>query len=109
MSSPTSRTLELLRSRGYTVAVVEKFNSFTKRRSDLYGFIDVLGVRDGETLAVQTTSGSNAAARITKITEECVEAFAAVRKAGWSVHVHGWRKVKRGGRLVWDCREVDVS
>lgn len=109
MNSPTQRSLALLREAGYRCAIVEKWIPQTKRRNDLFGFVDLLAIRDNETLAVQTTSGSNVASRITKITEDCADALADVRAAGWRIEVHGWRKVKRNGRLVWDARVVDIS
>lgn len=102
--SPTQRTLKHMRDQGYVSAVVEKFNHFVKRRQDLFGVIDVLCVGNGETVAVQTTSGSNVAARITKIAE--AEAVPELRKAGWRIVVHGWRKNSKG---KWILREVDCS
>jgi len=38
----TQLTLREMRKRGYTCEVVEHWNSFTQRRNDLFGFIDVL-------------------------------------------------------------------
>lgn len=101
--TPTQRTLAELRKRGYRCAVVEKWNGHIQRRQDLFGVIDVLAIREGETLAVQTTSGSNVAARVTKIAES--EATPDMRAAGWKIVVHGWAKRKAG----WTLREVDVS
>lgn len=103
MSTPTQRSLEAMRQRGYTVAVVERWNPFARIRQDLYGFIDILCLGEGEIVGVQSTSDSNVAARITKITEH--ENLAAVRKAGVRILVHGWKKV--GNR--WKLREVDIS
>ena len=106
MSNPTIRTVKLLRDRGYRVANVEKYNHITKRRTDLFGFIDVLAIREGETLAVQTTSYANVSSRIRKIeSDELADALADVRAAGWGLHVHGWHK--KNNR--WVCREVDIS
>lgn len=102
--SPTSRTLAKLRKEGWLCAVVEKRNPVTKTLNDLFGFIDVLAIREGETLAVQTTSGGNMASRIKKIADH--ENVEWVRKAGWAIHVHGWRKLANGR---WDCRVEDVS
>lgn len=101
--SPTERTLKALRRDGWLVAVVEKWNPHARRRFDLFGVIDVLAIRDGETLAVQTTSYSNVPARVRKIADH--ENTPAIREAGWRFIVHGWRK--KGNR--WVCREVDVS
>jgi hypothetical protein len=102
--SPTQRSLAYLRAQGYRVAVVERWNPFAKIRQDLFGIVDLLAVRDGETLAVQTTSGSNVAARVAKIAE--AEATPDIRKAGWRLIVHGWTK-NASGRYV--LREVDCS
>lgn len=102
--SPTQRTLAKLRKEGWTAAVVERRNHGAFVTHDLFGFIDVLAIRDGETLAVQTTSGSNVSSRVRKIAD--AEHLAAVRSAGWCIHVHGWRKNARGR---WECRVVDCS
>ena len=103
--SPTQRSVALLRGQGYHVAIVEHWNAHVQRRQDLFGFIDLIALRDGETLAVQTTTGPNVASRLTKIAEH--PNLPVVRAAGWSIHVHGWRKVGKPAR--WDCRIIDVS
>jgi hypothetical protein len=104
MSSPTSRSLEHLRKQGYLAQVVEKWIPQVKRRVDLFGFVDILAIRDDEVLGVQSTSGDNVASRVTKIAEHAN--VAAVRKAGIRIVVHGWRK-NAAGR--WTLREVDCS
>jgi hypothetical protein len=97
--TPTARSLALLRKRGYTAEVVERFNSFTKTRHDLFGCIDIIAVGFGHTLAVQTTSSSNSAARRTKIRAQ--PAYPLMLASGWQVWVHGWRKKGR----FWECKE----
>jgi hypothetical protein len=104
MSSPTQRSKALLEEQGYTVAIVEHWNQWARRRVDLFGFVDLLAIRENETLAVQTTSGSNVSARVNKIAEH--ENVAAVRKAGWRIIVHGWAKNSKGRYVL---REVDCS
>ena len=89
-ASPTQRSLEALRKQGWTPAVVEKWNPGARIRVDLFGFIDIIAIRGHETLAVQATTSSNAAARRTKIAANAH--FQAVLAAGWAVEVHGWRK-----------------
>ena len=103
--SPTQRSLKLLRDRGYLAEVVEKTVPKTFIKRDLFGFIDILAIHleTGETLAVQTTSSDHVSHRERKITEH--DNLAAIRKAGWGLHIHGWRKVKNR----WKCREVDLS
>lgn len=103
MSTPTQRSLKLLRDEGWTVAIVEHWNSFIKIRQDLFGIIDLLCVRDGVTMGVQTTSYSNVSARVKKIADS--EHIGALREAEWVILVHGWHKV--GNR--WQVRIVDVS
>ena len=107
MSTPTSRSLEFLRGQGYTAEVVERYNSFTRRRNDFLGFADILAFKIGVrgVLAVQTTSGSNASARIEKIRQEPKAGLWLA--AGNQIVVHGWAKRgPRGKRKVWTCRET---
>lgn len=102
--SPTALTLRHLREQGYTAAVVEFWNPHAGIRQDLFGFIDVIGIRPGETIAVQTTSVGEVSRRVRKIADSPL--VGAVREAGWTIHVHGW--AKKNGR--WElAREVDVS
>lgn len=102
--TPTARGVAKLKANGYRVAVVEKWDPHARIRQDLFGIIDLLAIRNGETLAVQTTSSSNVAARMTKIADS--EATPDIRAAGWRFEVHGWRKGKNGR---WQCRVEDVS
>ncbi len=104
--TPTQRSLELLRSRGYTVAVVERSSNFRGvfRRHDLWNIGDLLAIRRDEIMLVQVTSASNVSARIKKIAES--EYIGAIRESGMLVFVHGWGK-KANGR--YECREVDLS
>lgn len=98
--SNTSRSKKLLESRGYTVAIVERWNPHARIRQDLYGFIDLLGVKPDKTLAVQTTSRDHISSRRAKILES--DKYYPVKSAGWNIEVHGWYKV---GRL-WQVKIV---
>ncbi len=104
MTSPTQRSLAHMRKLGYVAAITEKWNQFARIRQDLFGFIDVLCLGNNEVIGVQTTSGSNVAARVAKIAAH--ENVGAVRKAGIRIVVHGWRKDAKG---KWQLREVDCS
>lgn len=112
--SPTQRSLKYLRDLQWTVEVVEKYNFFSKTRKDLFGFGDLLALRDTdadgiylddgpEILIVQTTTKNNMKARINKITDS--PHIALVRKCGILVHVHGWYKL----RGKWGVAVVDLS
>lgn len=103
MSSPTQRTLDRLRKDGWLAEVTEKWIPGARIRKDLWGFVDVVGVREGETIGIQATSYTNVSARVKKIEES--ETIAIVRSAGWRLVVWGWHK--KDGR--WTFREVDVS
>ena len=100
--TPTQRSMKLMRDRGYHVEVVEKWNSFTKTKKDLFGFIDVLCISEGSVVGVQSTSYTNVAARVTKIREH--ELYPVVLSSGIQILVHGWHKKGR----FWEVRELDI-
>jgi hypothetical protein len=102
--SPTQLSLKYLRDQGYTVAITEKWNSHARIRQDLLGFIDLLAIKNGQTLAIQTTSASSFAARKSKIQNH--ENLPIVLSAGWNVTIHGWRK---NCNNQWTLREHVVS
>ena len=101
--TPTQRSLAALRELGYLVEVVEKWNSFTRTRKDLWGWADLLAIRRGEVLAVQVTS-TGVSSRIKKITDS--ETIGRVREAGIRIEVHGHRKNSKGKYVM---RVVDIS
>lgn len=101
--SPTQRSLEYLREQGYHCEIVEKWNSFTKQRKDLWGWCDILAIRKNEILAVQVTA-SAVADRIKKIQESTTVAL--VRDAGIRIECHGWRKNSKGRYVI---RVEDIS
>lgn len=101
--TPTQRSLAYLREEGYTVAIVERWNPHARIRQDLFGFIDLLAIRKGETLAVQVTS-TGVSSRIKKIMES--DYLPKVRDAGWRILVHGWRKNSKGRYVL---RIEDIS
>lgn len=102
--SPTQRSLKFYRDQGYLAGVVERWIPQARKRSDLFGILDIVVVGNGETIGVQTTSGSNVSARVKKIGDS--EAISELREAGWKIIVQGWRKNSKGR---WVLREVDVS
>lgn len=109
-TSPTKRSLDVLRKAGWTVAVVEHWNQWARVRQDLFGFIDIVAIRNSKfgVLAVQATSGTNVAARVAKIESE--PRAVTWLAAGNKIEVHGWRKVgRRGEPKRWECRVVTVS
>lgn len=102
--TPTARSLKKLRDDGYLAQVVEHWNHYARVRNDLFGFGDILAVREAEVLMVQATSRSNVSARVTKIAEH--ENTARVRMAGIRIEVWGWGRMASGR---YECRVVDCS
>jgi hypothetical protein len=108
-TTPTQRSLALLRGRGYAVEKVEQrltFRGFITR--DLFGCIDLIAVRRGEIVGVQTTSRSNLAARRTKALGS--PGLAAWLDGGGKFVLHGWAKAgPRGQRKKWQCSEQELT
>ena len=102
--TPTQRSLRYMRDQGYVADVVEHWVPFAKVRRDLFGILDIVCLGANETVGVQTTSASNVSARVAKITAS--EHLPALRRANWTILVHGWRKSASG---KWVLREVDLS
>lgn len=54
--TPSARSKKYLEQQGYRVRIVEHWNSFAKCRVDLFGLIDLIGMKPGSPLlAIQTT------------------------------------------------------
>jgi hypothetical protein len=102
MTTLTARSKWQLEGDGYTVAIVEHYNAFTKRKHDLFGCIDILAIGNGETIAVQVTSKSNMSSRRHKIQDS--DAYPEMVRAGWRVQIHGW--YKEGNR--WQCKVEEL-
>jgi len=96
----------------------ESFNSFTKRKKDLFGFADLVMVRAGSRpssmmdtppglVAVQVTGGGNGPARVAKIKAE--PAAAAWLRAGAKIQVWDYRQRKVRGVGVVSIERVVIQ
>ncbi len=103
MTDLKRRSREWLEARGYLVGNVEFFNFHTKRKHDLFGFLDLLAVGDNEVIGVQTTSKAHRADHVDKIANH--ENVGRVRDGGILIHLHLWEK--KGGR--WLLTVEDLS
>jgi hypothetical protein len=94
MSSPTQRSLDYLRKNGAIAGIVERYNQYSRKRNDLFGFIDIVAIQlDHTILGVQCTSASNHAARVAKIlSAECNDAALRWLLAGAQLQVMSWSK-----------------
>jgi hypothetical protein len=97
-SSPTKRTLALLRAEGFTAAVVERWNPHAWVRQDLFGLFDLLAVHPDRpgVLGVQCTSTDHQAQRMAKALK--VPALRTWLAAGNRAEIWGWKKSRRSGR-----------
>jgi len=91
------RVLKALRDAGYFAEVVERWDAFSRRRHDLFGFVDVLAIGIEHTLAIQVTSRDNMSSRRKKMQASPV--LAAMHKAGWHVELWGYDKPANRWRL----------
>ena len=108
MSSPTARTLAVLREQGFRCQIVEKWIAQARKRVDLWGFIDILYM-DTAIVGVQVTSGSNHAARRTKILTECREDALKWLSLRGVIQVRSWSRRKVGSRVRWVERITEIT
>lgn len=113
-TSPTQRSLKLLKDTGWNAEVVERWIHAIMRKQDLFNCIDIVAIRFGELAGVQVTSGSNVSARIAKIKKEPM--MVKWLEANGTLYVHGWREVvayrkngKKAKRKRWECRVVPIT
>lgn len=90
--TPTARSLEQCRKNGWLADVVERRIPHSFITKDFLGFVDIIAVGDGKTMGIQTTSGSNHAARVRKIITERQDAARAWLGAGNLILVWSWSK-----------------
>ena len=103
--TPTARSLAWLRGEDWLADIVERRIPRTIITKDLYGIGDIIAIRsDKAPHLIQVTTGSNVAARITKI--KASEHLPTLIECGWRVVVHGWRKSAKGR---WMLRVVDID
>jgi len=97
-----------MRAHGYIVNVVEKWNAFARIRQDLYGCIDIVGMKEGVGIVgIQTTSGSNHSARVKKSMAE--PRLALWLKCGGKFEVWSWAKKTQGKRKLWTVRKQAIT
>ncbi len=102
MRSPTARTLQRLRSLGWTADVTERWLPKVNKRKDLFGFCDVLCMRpDKGFLAIQSTSRGNVSHRLRKI--QATPAARTFLLSGGRLEIWGWARSKASQR--WKVRK----
>lgn len=102
MSSPMERTLKKLRAEGATAMKVERWNPWSHRRQDLWGF-DVLALIPGRlgVTGIQVKSGKRKKDRDTLLNLPEVRMWVQL---GNRAEVWSWSKRgPRGKRKLWMC------
>lgn len=105
-ATPTARTLNALRKRGFIADVVERWLPVVRIRKDLFGILDVVAVGHGMSVGIQLTTAANTPSRVRKLQES--PALYDLLRAGWTIQVWGWRKP---GKLnqKWSYRVVHLG
>lgn len=107
--TPTKLSLSHCRTIGGLAAVVERWNPYARIRQDLWGFIDILWIRDDSITAVQVTTRAHQADRIAKILS-IPAAREWLNSPSRRIEVHGWAKVgPRGKRKRWEGTVKEIK
>ena len=102
-----------LQEQGYIVEKVERWNSFTKRKNDLYGFIDYLAVGDGLTIGAQSTNsttdtgGGMFSTRVKKV--KASVHLQTLLEANWIIYVLGFKKGQKAPHRIEVFTKEDLS
>lgn len=97
-SQLTARSMNVWRKFRYIVDKVEQWNSFARKKKDLFGFIDILAMSPscGDLIGIQVTSKSNMLARAKKICmDKKMEAQAWLVNKTHRLYIEGWYKNDR--------------
>jgi len=110
MTSPMERTLKVIKSSKQKYWIVEHYNYFAKKRTDLFNIIDLLVICDCF-VGIQVC-GTDWKSHEIKLMETEAENTIAWLFAGGEIELWGWRKLKkkRGGKaMVWKPRIADIT
>ena len=110
--TPTQRTLRELRNRGLVCGIVERYNSYTSTRHDLFGFIDIIALCPERGIIGVQSCGQSFSEHRKKIVEERTQQAKDWLECGGVIELWGWRKikVKRGGKaMIWSPRIEEIT
>lgn len=109
MASSTTLTKRYFEAQGYLIGLVERYNTHTRQRDDLFGIFDqvVVGYGPFPTLYVQTGIGGHAEHKRKILASPN---FKAVICAGNGVALVTWRKLKtkRGSKSTYWAPRIEV-
>ncbi len=107
-ASPTKLTRDNLTEKGLTFQVVEYWNSFARRRIDLFGIIDIVVLLPDSAkaiLGIQCTSSTNHSARMKKAREE--PRLKEWMRCGGLFEVWSWKTTKVKGKRATHTLRVE--
>lgn len=102
MTSPTQRTLALLKKQGYYPWIVEKYNGYSGRRTDLFYVIDILVLTPKNVIGIQSTGYGFSEHKKKLMVDEEFHSKHWLNTKGNELILIGWRKLKqkRGGKRL---------
>ena len=103
MPSPTQKALKQLKLLKYPAEVVEKWNSFSRQKKDLFNVIDIVAIYPRRIVGIQVTVESAARARIKKAYENKKEIIAWL-KAGGDFYVWGFPNKNKSVFVSYEFR-----
>lgn len=106
-TSPTQRTLQALRKKGYTCAITEKWNPHAHIRQDLFQILDLLCLAKDEILGIQCTTYAHHADHKTKIINH--ENTRIWLNAGGKLEIWSWKKTMKGKRVAYESRVEEIT
>lgn len=114
------KSRQLLKEMGYDTWIVEKpFNPYTKKREDLFGFGDLLAIKEGDQgcIAIQAC-GEDASTHVSKLLKGYIDKNGRVwgpnhhlllwLKTGNRFFIWSWvLRGKKGKRKMYQLREIE--
>ena len=105
--TPSNRSTNHLKKQGFKTCVVEKYNSFAKFRSDMFGFGDIVAIHPALSgvLAINATTIPNISNHLKKYQDN--ESLKLWLQCGNRFVIHAWGlQGARGKRKVWVLKEI---
>ena len=109
-TSPTSRSLQVLREEGWLAEKVEHYHHYERKTFDLFGIADIAAARADVPglLLIQCTSQSNKSSRWQKLIS--APASRILLSAGNRIEVWTWgKRGKKGQRKTWQLQRKPVT
>lgn len=93
VSKYNEKTLTWMKKQGWRIGFASSWNAFSRRRHDLFGFIDYVGLDGQNIFAVQSTSYNDHSPHLHKITGECREAAKDWIRGGGEILLISWKAI----------------